>query len=259
MKSTIVVVPPQAAALVPVSKESDAVVPPNGISMCVWASIPPGMTYFPVASMTLSTEAARSAPSAAVPGTSTATMVSPSMSTSWRLAPVELTTVPPLIKVVMSTSLRRGDQVVGLGPAVAVERPVVARLGQLRQVQITDHQFVLVLGGDIADIGTARADEVAGPVEAHRLVAELVRFDADPVVGPAEVLVGGGRGPLPAPPQPVGQARFRGRRVENDLRVVQSEFPPALREMAVVTDVHAAPTDRSLENRIAEVPRPEIE
>ncbi|GAA3150730.1 hypothetical protein GCM10017687_80450 [Streptomyces echinatus] len=53
-KSTIVVVPPQAAARVPVSKVSAAVVPPKGISMWVWPSTPPGMTYLPVASMTFS-------------------------------------------------------------------------------------------------------------------------------------------------------------------------------------------------------------
>ena len=42
-KSMIVVVPPQAAARVPVSKVSDANVPPNGSSMCVCASTPPGI------------------------------------------------------------------------------------------------------------------------------------------------------------------------------------------------------------------------
>jgi hypothetical protein len=46
------VVPPQAAARVPVSKVSLAKVPPKGNSMCVWASTPPGMTYLPVASIT---------------------------------------------------------------------------------------------------------------------------------------------------------------------------------------------------------------
>ena len=53
-KSTIVVVPPHAAARVPVSNLSAATVPPNGISMWVWPSTPPGMTYLPVASITVS-------------------------------------------------------------------------------------------------------------------------------------------------------------------------------------------------------------
>ncbi len=51
-KSTIVVVPPWAAAMVPVSKSSDATVPPNGRSMWVWTSMPPGMTRRPLASIT---------------------------------------------------------------------------------------------------------------------------------------------------------------------------------------------------------------
>ena len=49
----MVVVPPKAAARVPVSNVSEANVPPNGSSMWVWASTPPGTTYLPVASTTL--------------------------------------------------------------------------------------------------------------------------------------------------------------------------------------------------------------
>ena len=64
-KSTIVVVPPNAAAFEPVSKVSLAKVPPNGSSMCVWTSIPPGTTYLPVASMV--TSAVTPAPARSVP------------------------------------------------------------------------------------------------------------------------------------------------------------------------------------------------
>ena len=46
------VVPPNAAAWVPVSNESTDSDPPNGISVCVCTSIPPGMTYLPAASIT---------------------------------------------------------------------------------------------------------------------------------------------------------------------------------------------------------------
>src|SRR5450759_2178826 len=49
-KSMIVVVPPWAAAFEPLSKVSLANVPPTGSSMWVWTSMPPGTTYFPVAS-----------------------------------------------------------------------------------------------------------------------------------------------------------------------------------------------------------------
>ena len=93
----MVVVPPHAAARVPVSKVSLAKVPPKGISMCVWPSMPPGMTYLPVASITVS---ASIGPSAFEPGTSSAAIVSPSTSTSYSAEPVAETTVPPLISVV---------------------------------------------------------------------------------------------------------------------------------------------------------------
>ena len=50
-KSTMLVVPPNAAAIVPDSKSSADVVPPNGMFRCVWTSMPPGITYCPDASM----------------------------------------------------------------------------------------------------------------------------------------------------------------------------------------------------------------
>ena len=96
----MLVVPPQAAARVPVSKVSIAAVPPKGSSMWVWASIPPGITYFPVASMTVSTDAATSVPRSCDPGCSTAAIVSPSMRTSACDRPVAETTVPPVMSVV---------------------------------------------------------------------------------------------------------------------------------------------------------------
>ena len=101
-KSMIVVVPPQAAAVVPLSKVSEALVPPNGSSMWVWQSTPPGMTYLPVASTTVSAVLARSLPRAVLPGATTAAMVSPSTRTSALTRPVGETTVPPAISVVMA-------------------------------------------------------------------------------------------------------------------------------------------------------------
>ena len=53
-KSISDVVPPNAAATVPDVKSSQVVVPPKNISMCVCGSIAPGITYLPVASITLS-------------------------------------------------------------------------------------------------------------------------------------------------------------------------------------------------------------
>jgi hypothetical protein len=99
----VVVVPPQAAARVPVSKLSAATVPPKGISMWVCPSMPPGTTYFPVASITLSALASIFAPREESPGARTAAMCSPSISTSAWVLPWGETTVPFLMRMVMTT------------------------------------------------------------------------------------------------------------------------------------------------------------
>src|SRR5215469_15967931 len=139
-KSTIVVVPPKAAAIVPVSKVSAENVPPNGISRCVCTSIPPGSTYFPVASMT---SPARAATASLAPGASTAAICSPSTSTSAGKVPVELTTVPFLIRMLTwGVSLWPDEAVVGIGTAVPVELPQVPDLGRLAHVEVADDHLV---------------------------------------------------------------------------------------------------------------------
>src|SRR4051794_12743140 len=215
----IEVVPPQAAARVPVSKVSEALVPPKGSSMWVCASTPPGMTYLPAASMTVS---ASMWPRAVDPGESSATMVSPSTRTSAVEVPVALTTVPFLMRVVMgapwgevvstdrSPALaarppgrvlrwlrcerqraskppepcprsRSGDAGVGVGPAVAVELPVVAHLPHHVEVEVAHEQLLLVAAAQLADEVAAWIDDLAGAVEVHRLVAVLVVLEPDAV------------------------------------------------------------------------------
>ena len=90
----IVVVPPWAAARVPVSNVSEAKVPPKGSSMWVWTSTPPGMTYLPAASIVLVVVA-----DVARPGSNSPTMRSPSTRTSIGSAPVVLMTVPFLMSM----------------------------------------------------------------------------------------------------------------------------------------------------------------
>jgi hypothetical protein len=99
------VVPPQAAARVPVSKVSEAAVPPNGSSMWVWASMPPGITYLPVASTTWSTLPPGRRRAVRCPARGRPTICSPSTRTSADAVPVALTTVPPLIRVVLTLAL----------------------------------------------------------------------------------------------------------------------------------------------------------
>src|SRR3954453_19563237 len=157
-KSMIVVVPPNAAARVPVSKVSEAAVPPNGSSMCVCASMPPGTTSFPVASMTCS-----SGMSGARPGANSAMIFSPSTRTSAGWAPLAVTTVPPVIS--MGCSLSLGERAVRVGPAVAVERPAVAHGGDEVHVGGAHDQLGVVGVADVADELPLRVDEVRRAVE----------------------------------------------------------------------------------------------
>src|SRR5918998_5707671 len=86
-KSTFVVVPPASRAAVPVSQSSAVTVPPNGMSMCVWPSMNPGMMRAPDTSTTSAPWVGRSTP--------TAEIFSPVTATSARKDASAVTTVPP--------------------------------------------------------------------------------------------------------------------------------------------------------------------
>src|SRR5580704_5318865 len=161
-KSTSEVVPPQAAARVPVSKSSAENVPPNGMSRWVCTSMPPGMTYLPVASMVWSTAPAR-APVRA--GSNSAATVSPSMSTSAADDPVAVTTVPPLMRVRMVALLCLGQRAVGVGAPVTVELPQVPDLFEHAHVQVAQHDLLGGVRGGLAHDLPARVGEVGLPVE----------------------------------------------------------------------------------------------
>src|SRR3954465_5656987 len=187
-KSTMVVVPPQAAARVPVSKVSAALVPPNGISMWVWASTPPGMTHFPVASMTRS---AVHASATGVPEVARAAIRPSSIRTSAWISSDAVMTRPPrmTVRLLMFPLLPEwtvrsgcGQRGVGVRTAVAVELPAVADFPQLGHVQVSDDQFGLLVARPPADELGLRVDEVRRPVEV--VVAQLL--DAHPVDGTDE-------------------------------------------------------------------------
>jgi hypothetical protein len=81
---------------VPVSKVSEAKVPPKGSSMWVWASTPPGMTYFPVASIVRS---AVKVSATGVPEVARAAMRPSSIRTSACSSSEAVTTRPPRMTV----------------------------------------------------------------------------------------------------------------------------------------------------------------
>ena len=100
-KSMMVVVPPQAAARVPVSNVSEAKVPPKGSSMWVWTSTPPGRR---TCRWRRSSRVGVVAQRRSSPARPAAAMRSPSTSTSLGIAPVALTTVPFVIRIAMTAS-----------------------------------------------------------------------------------------------------------------------------------------------------------
>src|SRR5215213_9091160 len=140
-KSTIVVMPPHAAAIVPVSNVSLDSVPPNGISMWVCTSTPPCTTYLPVASTVTSAATPRTS---ACPGPRTAAIVSPSISTSAALRPAGLTTVPPEISSFVIGPSGFHEVAVGVRPPIAVERPAVAHRLDHVHVEVAHDQLRLV-------------------------------------------------------------------------------------------------------------------
>src|SRR6266542_5355533 len=250
-KSMIVVVPPQAAAAVPEAKSSEEKVPPNGISMWVWTSIPPGMTRRPPASMMRSASASRP------PLEVTAATRSPSISTSADMVSLAVTTVPPLIRVRMDPpGLRQelGQLGIRLGAAVAEELPGVADLAGLVEVQLGDQHLVGVLGGSGDDL-PARVAEVARPVEPVRVQRLL---GAHPVDGRDPVAVGHRVRRLLQLPQVAGQRLDRGGGVEHQLGALEPELPGNLGEVPVVADDQPDAADRGVEHRVAEVPRLEV-
>src|SRR6266702_4187476 len=172
-KSTIVVVPPQAAARDPVSKVSDAAVPPKGSSMCVCVSTPPGMTYSPVASSTFSAAHAAATP---LPVAATPTTFSPSISTSAFSSSDAVMTRPFLISVRMAESCLR-QRAVSLRAPIAVERPLLAHLLDQLHVEVAHDELLRLVRGHVADELPARVHEVAGAVE----VVVPVLLDPDAV------------------------------------------------------------------------------
>src|SRR4051794_39477435 len=179
----MVVVPPHAAARVPVSKVSAACVPPKGSSRCVWGSMPPGITYLPAASRTVSTLPSRSSPSSVDPASSTAAIVSPSTRTSAAAEPVLLITVPFLINVVLIAVLRSrlGNGEVGIRPAVAIELPGVAYLPDHLKIKIADHDVLVFIATHPTHDVALRITELAAAVEGHRQLAVLVVLPADAI------------------------------------------------------------------------------
>src|ERR1700692_2171487 len=114
-KSTIMVVPPATAALVPHSKSSAETVPMKSSSMCVCGSMPPGRMSQPPASMI-------SHPAGAAIFSATATILSASIRTSARREWSWVITVPPRMSMAMGSPPDRMVSWMELAVAAPVRR-----------------------------------------------------------------------------------------------------------------------------------------
>src|SRR5439155_8895009 len=131
--------------------------------------------------------------------------------------------VPPFPSVVDYSGLR--ERAVTLRPAVAEELPDITHFADQVHVQIGDHNVVLVALADRQHLAT-RIAEVALAVE----FADAPRLlDPRPVDRAHVILVGHRVGGLLQLPQILGQPGHGGRRIEDDLRPVQTEAAGALR------------------------------
>ena len=251
-KSMIVVVPPKAAARVPVSKVSRRARCRRTAAPCGCARrSPPGMTYLPVASIDLVGLHARCAAGREQRGDRLAVDQHVGRVRAGRAddrAALDQQAMQPLT----AAPARRTRPGGGRGRTASGRGPSSSRL----EVQVADDQLRLVRVAGLADELALRVDEVRRAVE---VVRRRVVLDADPVDRADEVLVGDRGGRLLELPQVRRQAAAGRRRVEHDLRAGEAERPPALREVPVVADVHADPADRGVEHRVAEVARAEVE
>src|SRR3989442_435138 len=164
-KSTWVVVPPKTIPRVSSSGPSVWRLSSGCIEMkwarCVWGSIPPGTTSFPVASSTRPASTRGS-------GRPTATMRSPWTATSHRPTPCGVTTSPPRItrsSMVLPPSLH-------LGRGLPSDEP---RVDLLEELRVED-----TLGGDLLGDPVERVEEVDELAHAAvDLVGHLHRVDVE--------------------------------------------------------------------------------
>ena len=248
--STIVVTPPHAAAREPVSNVSLANVPPNGSSMWVWTSIPPGDDVLAggvdhaVGALLGGGEVARARRRRRSSRRRSARR--------WAITPVVEMTCAVLdqracaiarLLVERLSGRRARRRRRGGGRGRTPSRSRTSRiLSRSRSRTISSGLYGVA---DVADELPSRVDEVALPVEV--VLAE--RLDADAVDRADVVHVRDRRRRLLEPPEVLAQAAMRRRRVEHDLGAVEAEAPPALGEVPVVADVDADLADGGLEDR----------
>ena len=237
--------------------------PPNGSSMCVWASMPPGITYLPVASMTVSTSPPGRRRARSDPGRQQRDdRLAVDQHVGGAAAGRAETTVPPVISVVACVGLlagrrygarsrrrRRGD-----GRGRTASRSRTSRI-------IVRSRSRTISSGSCASPTSptklpSRVDEVARAVEV--VVADRASTPTR-LIAPTKYSLATAAAGCSSSHRRFERPRLGGVRVEHDLGAVETEHAPALGEVPVVADVDADLADRRVEHRVAEVAGPEVE
>src|SRR6202041_585407 len=170
-------------------------------------------------------------------------------------------TVAVLIGVASICGLRQArcpgpnDLVVTLRSAVTIELPRRPDILDFVEIKIRHNQLVLVATALRHDL-SARIAEITLAV---KFADAPGFFCSDSIDRRDEILIGHCVRRLLQFPQVLRQAGNCRGRIENDLRSVQTQYPRALGEMAVVADVYANLSEACLEYRIPRVSRREIE
>src|SRR6267154_1955329 len=153
-----------------------------------------------------------------------------------------------------SLSRLRGERAVAFGPAVPEELPNFTDLRNHVEVEIRHHHFVFIPAG-LRNNLAARIAEVALAV---KLANAPWLLYADAIDGPHKIAISDGMRRLLEFPKIFREAGHGGRRIEHDLRAVQSQNARAFGEMAVVADVDPYQRILCFKDRIPAIPRSEV-
>src|SRR5512143_2367207 len=147
------------------------------------------------------------------------------------------------------------ESTIRLRPPVAIELPNVSHLANLVEIELGGDELRLVARCFDNELPAGIA-EVALTIE----LADVPRpLDTDAIDSADEERIRDRVGRLLESPQILGQPGHRRRGIEHDLGAVQPELARALREVSIVTDIHADVGVLGLEHRVAKIAGTEIE
>ena len=170
----------------------------------------------------------------------------------WKSHTLSLYTILAVLSVGgCGLSRLRGERAIAFWTTVAEELPDFTNFRNHIQIKVGHHDFVFIPAG-LGDDFPPRIAEVALAIKFADAPGLLNTHSID---GAHKVTVRHGMRRLLKFPQIFGKTGNGCRRIEHDLRPVQSENARTLRKMPVVANVDADPRIFSLEHRISKIAR----